>query len=155
MAKRGKGVPNKSAFVRDFIQKNPQANRKAVEEAWLAAGHDGVISSALVSNLRSKLGLTAASKKADSNGTPESASATSRAPKRKKRGRPSKRQESVTDSDSAIERKPRSGGRGEALAEIEADFDRIIFRLIALGGMEDIEDELRRVRRRLILSQGE
>jgi hypothetical protein len=65
MAKRSKGAPNKSAFVRDFIEKNPQANRKAVEEAWLAAGHEGVITSALVSNLRSKLGLTAASKKAE------------------------------------------------------------------------------------------
>jgi hypothetical protein len=62
---------------------------------------------------------------------------------------------SVTDSGSAIERKARSGGRVEALAEIEADIDRIIFRLIALGGMEDIEDDLRRVRRQLILNQGE
>ena len=89
MATKTKGQ-NKSAFVRDFIQKNPQANRKAVEEAWLAAGHDGVIASALVSNLRSKLGLTAASKKAESNGTPESVTATIRGPRPKKRGRPSK-----------------------------------------------------------------
>src|SRR5262249_52377252 len=48
---------NKSAFVRDFIQQNPEANRKAVEEAWLAAGHDGVISSALLSKIRAGLGL--------------------------------------------------------------------------------------------------
>jgi hypothetical protein len=54
-----------------------------------------------------------------------------------------------------MERKARSASRGEALAEIEADIDRIIFRLIALGGMESIEEELRRVRRRLILSQGQ
>src|SRR5579875_1550525 len=58
MAKRSKQPVNKSAFVRDFITQNPEANRKAVEEAWLAAGHDGVISSALVSNLRTKMGLT-------------------------------------------------------------------------------------------------
>jgi hypothetical protein len=145
---------SKSAFVRDFIQKNPQANRKAVEEAWLAAGHDGVISSALVSNLRSKLGLTAASKKADSNRSSELVIATIRGPRLKKRGRPSKRQEGATNSESAKERRRRSGGRSAALAEIEADIDRIIFRLIALGGMADIEDELRRVRRRLILIQG-
>src|SRR5262249_21371413 len=41
---------SKSAFVRDFIGKNPTANRKAVEGAWRKAGHEGPISSALVSN---------------------------------------------------------------------------------------------------------
>jgi hypothetical protein len=147
MAKRSKGAPNKSAFVRDFIQKNPQANRKAVEEAWLAAGQDGVISSALVSNLRSKLGLTAASKKAESNGIPESATTRSRGPKRKKRGRPAKSKASEIVAEPTPERKPRTVGRDGALAEIEADIDRLIFKLIALGGMEEVEDELRKVRR--------
>lgn len=58
MAKKSKQPVNKSAFVRDFITQNPEANRRAVEEAWLAAGHDGVISSALMSGLRAKMGLT-------------------------------------------------------------------------------------------------
>ena len=47
------------------------------------------------------------------------------------------------------ERMPRSVGRDGALAEIEGDIDRLIFKLIALGGMEEIEDELRKVRRLL------
>ena len=33
------------------------------------------------------------------------------------------------------------------LEEVEGDIDRLIFKLIALGGMEEIEDELRKVRR--------
>jgi hypothetical protein len=126
------GNQGKTAFVRDFIKKNQTANRKAVEEAWLAAGNEGPISSALVSNLRSEMGLIG-----------------------KKRGRPSKGKVTGTIPNTTDVRSPRSGGRGPALAEIEADIDRIIFRLIALGGMEEIEDELRKVRRRLILSQGE
>jgi hypothetical protein len=44
---------------------------------------------------------------------------------------------------------PRPAGRDKALDEIEGDLDRLIFKLIALGGMEQIEDELRKVRRLL------
>lgn len=135
--KRGRGKAatsrgrnqGKTAFVRDFITKNPQANRKAVEEAWLAAGNEGPISSALVSNLRSEMGLTG-----------------------KKRRRPAKGKATGTIPEPTEVRRPRPGGRDGALAEIEGDIDRLIFKMIALGGMEEIEEELRKVRRRLILS---
>jgi hypothetical protein len=130
MATRTKKGPNKSAFVRDFIKKDPKANRQAVEEAWLAAGHDGPISSALVSHLRSKMGLT-----------------------RKRRRRTGKGRASGTASQATGERKPGSASRERVLDEIEGDIDRLIFKLIALGGMEEIEDELRKVRRLLYRSQ--
>jgi hypothetical protein len=39
--------------------------------------------------------------------------------------------------------------RGRSLIEIEADGDRLIFSLTAAGGLEQIEDELRKVRRLL------
>ena len=126
MATRTKKGPNKSAFVRDFIQKNPKANRKAVEEAWLAAGHEGVISSALVSNLRSRLGLMG-----------------------KERRRGAKGRASKTIAEPTLEREPRTAGRDRVLNEIEGDIDHLIFKLIALSGMEEIEDELRKVRRLL------
>jgi hypothetical protein len=132
---RGKGATvrggpqGKTAFVRDFIKKNPTANRKAVEEAWLAAGNEGPISSALVSNLRSEMGLTG-----------------------KKRRRPAKGKVTGTIPEPPDVRRPRSGGRDAALAEIEGDIDRLIFKLIALGGKEEIEDELRKVRRLLYRS---
>jgi hypothetical protein len=126
------GPQGKTAFVRDFIKKDPTANRKAVEEAWLAAGNEGPISSALVSNLRSEMGLTG-----------------------KKRRRPAKGKVTGTIPEPTDVRRHRSGGRDAALAEIEGDIDRLIFKPIALGGMETIEEQLRKVRRRLILSQGE
>jgi hypothetical protein len=53
--------------------------------------------------------------------------------------------------------KPLDGrtSRGRIMAEIEGDIDRLIFKLIALGGMETIEDELRKVRRLLFRSDSE
>ncbi len=156
MATRTKKGPNKSAFVRDFIQKNPKANRKAVEDAWLIAGHEGPISSALVSNIRSTLGLTGnlrnGSKAGESNGAAHSVKTTTRKPKRKKRGRPARSKASDIVAEPTQVRKPRSVGRDGALDEIEGDIDRLIFRLMALGGMDEIEEGLRKVRRLLYRS---
>ena len=45
--------------------------------------------------------------------------------------------------------------RGRSIAEVEADIDRLIFKLMGVGGMESIEDELRKVRRLLYRSQSE
>jgi hypothetical protein len=265
MAKKSKQPVNKSAFVRDFIAANPEANRKAVEGAWLAAGHDGVISSALVSGLRAKVGLTGnqedqpeadveaaptikkSSKRkgatgkgrgskpvqapAEGNGTtaalrsrderpahsgdgpmatgrggnqgktafvtehlrqnPRAADGEiteawasagneggisgsliykirakegltgTRGTKRrgagkKGRGKSSPRavgaHEPVAEAPKPLDRRT---NRGRVVEEIEGDIDRLIFKMIALGGLEEIEDELRKVRRRLILGQGE
>lgn len=254
MVKRAKQPVNKSAFVREFIKLNPEANRKAVEEAWLAAGHDGVISSALVSGLRREMGLTGdvqnqpkaetepapATRKrgrpkgkskvssAESNGTtvilgfrdePSPGSPTARGRGRNQgksafvtehlRQNPQATDEQITEAWSAAGNEgtisgsliykiradegltgkrgargrgaarkgqarssPRAASaaepttempkpldrrtnRGRVVAEVEADIDRLLFKLMGVGGMETIEDELRKVRRRLILSQGE
>ena len=48
----------KSAFVRDVLTKDRQANHEAVNRAWTEAGHAGTISESLVGKLRSELGLT-------------------------------------------------------------------------------------------------
>ena len=58
MATKTEKGPSKTAFVRDLLRKNSTANRKAVEQAWREAGHEGPINSSLVSNLRRELGLT-------------------------------------------------------------------------------------------------
>ena len=49
---------NKTAFVRKLLQNNPQANARAVNEAWAAAGMKGMISHPIVSETRKQLGLT-------------------------------------------------------------------------------------------------
>ena len=151
MATKTAGL-SKSAFVRDFLRKNPTANRKAVEQAWHEAGHEGPISSALVSNLRRELGLTGnqpvGSRPAVGDGGAEPPKAKVSKPRR--RGRRPKG--SDANGTMATGPKPSSGGRARALAEIEQDIDRLIFRLMTLGGFEAIEHELRKVRRLLYRS---
>ena len=49
------------------------------------------------------------------------------------------------------ERKNRSSDRDRLLEEVEGDIDRLIFKLMVIGRMEEIEDALRRVRRMLYL----
>ncbi len=159
MATRTKRGPNKTSFVRDFIQKNPAANRRAVEEAWLAAGNEGPISSALVSTTRSKLGLIANQRSGSGtvggNGAPGSVPDSARGPKRKTRGRAAGGKAVGIVAGRTGEPTPPSAGRDEALAEVEAGIDRLIFKLIALGGLEEVEDELRKVRRLLYRSYSE
>ena len=48
----------KTSFVKEFLNKNPQGNVKAVNEAWAAAGKDGTIGSTLINKMRSQMGLT-------------------------------------------------------------------------------------------------
>jgi hypothetical protein len=145
--------PSKSDFIRDFIRKNRAANQKAVEQAWHEAGHKGTISSALVSTIRRKLGLIGnkrgAPRPTGSNGAPEALQAKAGASKPRRRGRRRTGKTRDANGTPARGRKPLSGGRDRALAEIEQDLDRLVFKLMVLGGFEAIERELRKVRRLL------
>ena len=47
----------KTSFVREFLQNNPQAKAKAVNDAWAAAGMKGTISHTVISEVRKELGL--------------------------------------------------------------------------------------------------
>jgi hypothetical protein len=150
--------PSKSDFVRQILQKDPRANRRAVEEAWLAAGHEGPISSALVSTLRRKLGLMGngqgSSKPADGNGAAES-KATARTSKTRRAAskRRGKAPTQGSGAQAATKQGPGPGNRRRVLAEIEGDIDRLIFKLMGFGGLEDIEGGLRKVRHLLYRSQ--
>src|SRR4051812_25250438 len=48
----------KTSFVKEFLNKNPQGNVQAVNEAWAAAGKEGTIGSTLINKMRSQMGLT-------------------------------------------------------------------------------------------------
>lgn len=131
-----KGGRGKTSFIKEVLYDNPRANATDVNEAWANAGMKGTISKSLVSRLRAELGLTGnlrerpVDPEVDYPVTTRTAVAAS--PVLRKPGRPS--------------------DRDRALAEIEADLDRTIFRLMAVGGFEKVEDELRRVRRLLVRS---
>jgi hypothetical protein len=148
-ARRNQG---KTAFVREVLSKNPHANAKAVREEWEKAGHDGTISQTLVNKQRSLMGLAGNIR----GGRPKgSGSASGKRPYTgKKRGRKPKSagfngREATGDGRPFEEPKLRAGGRSAQLTQIEADIDRLLFRVMDLGGLEDIEDSLRRTRRLL------
>lgn len=145
-------APNKSAFLTEFLGENPTATSKAVNAAWSDAGHDGSISPTLVSKLRSDLGLTGNVRGG------RSAGAQGRKPKavkppglKRSVGRP-RAEANGTHSEPARAKAPRSTERDQILAEIEGDFDRLIFKMMAVGGLESFEDDLRRIRRVLTRS---
>jgi hypothetical protein len=109
-----------------------------------------------VSTLRRKLGLIGnkqrGSRPTEDTGAAEALKAVAKASRPRKRGRGRKGKASDVAATPAIGRKPSSGGRDRALAEIEQDIDRLVFKLMTRGGFEAIEVELRKVRRLLYRS---
>jgi hypothetical protein len=143
MAKAASATPGKTSFVKEFLNDNPQGNSKAVNEAWKAAGFDGTISPTLVNKTRVLLGLTGKlSGKTRKTETAAEGKATSTG---KKLGRPRK------EPTAAVNEKPRGrkSARTVALTELEADIDRLIFKVMGVGDLTEIEDTLRRARRLL------
>ena len=49
---------DKTKFVNEFLDKNPQGNLRSVNVAWTAEGMRGTISKSVVDKIRAKLGLT-------------------------------------------------------------------------------------------------
>ncbi len=87
-------------------------------------------------------------KKSESSGAPKPAYTG------KKRGRKPKSAsigvQAVSGNGRSLDTtQPKAGARPAQLSQIEADIDRLLFRVMTLGGMEDIEDSLRRTRRLL------
>jgi hypothetical protein len=142
-ARRNQG---KTEFVREVLKKNPHANAQAVRDEWSASGHDGTISQTLVNKQRSVMGLAGNIK----GGRPrrsESAGSAKAPYTGKKRGRKPK-SASLNGHESGGQ-KGRAAGRPGQLSQIEADIDRLLFRVMSIGGLENIEESLRRTRRLL------
>jgi hypothetical protein len=124
----------KTAFLKEFLLDNPTANPTAANEAWVEAGMPGTVSASLVNKLRSKLKLTG----------------NLRAGRKKRTGTPSvaPRMASATRSATpAAAHTTRASGR--TLAEIEADLDRLIYRVMGIKGLDDVAEKLRATRRAL------
>ncbi len=143
----------KTDFVKDVLKKNPYANAKSVNEAWLAAGRDGTISETLVNKMRSELGLTGNLRGPNSK---RSAGAAAEKPKYtgKKRGR--KPKAAASEGASAESNgKPgavhhaKTSGRHSQLTSLETEIDVLLFKVMNVGGLEEIENSLRRTRRLL------
>lgn len=143
--------PSKSDFVREVLTKNPTFTTKSVNEAWSEAGHDGKISETLVQNLRSKLGLTGNIRtgRPPADGRKTKAKAKRGRPKtgRRSPGRPKSAPSASSVAASAPA--PSKAVRG-GVAELEAEIDRLLFRVMDQG-MPAVENALREARRQLVL----
>jgi hypothetical protein len=87
-ATKAKG-PNKSAFIRELLRRNPETNLKAVNAAWKKAGHSGSISNPLFYQAKPRQNTT--STKGSANGAtarnlienaPKAPATTKRGPKK-------------------------------------------------------------------------
>ena len=134
------GTPGKAMFVKEFLNDHPQGNVRAVNEAWAAAGFKGTISKTIIYKVKSSLGLTGnlQKSKTSANG--------------KKPGTPRK---VITAS---VSEQPRGNNspRTDVLNDLEADIDRLLFKVMGIGSLTEIEDSLRRARRLLygVLTRG-
>lgn len=122
--------PGKSMFVKEYLNDHPQGNVRAINEAWRAAGFAGTVSKTVVFKVKSSLGLTGNTVKSKT-----SATSTKRVTPRK---------ETVV----AVSVQPR-GNRSTVLDDLEADIDRLLFKVMGIGNLTEIEDSLRRARRLL------
>lgn len=148
----------KSAFVRETLAKNPKANPKVVNLAWKAAGNRDPISSSLVHKVRSTMGLTGNLRAKAGAGKAAGAAKPPVSAEPKRRGRPPKSSLTATPANgvsTTVSAKkvhaPVSGGR--VLEELEGQVDLLVFKIMGVGGLRDVEDALRKARRLLILAQ--
>lgn len=135
----------KSVFVRDLLRRNPDSRAKDINEEWEKAGNVGIISSALISQIRSAGTKPAGNGPTASKGTPQRPTVEAT---KKPQTSPwaAKQASSEANGQSAV-----AGGEGALLDELEGEIDDLIFRLKGLGGMSEVEEALRRARRMLVL----
>ncbi len=129
-------TPGKTSFVKEFLNEHPESNVKAVNEAWTAAGMNGTISPTLVNRMRASLGLRGnlrgETRKARTTAQGKTSSTS------KKPGRP-RNEPAITSNGQPRGRK---SARTLALTELEADIDRLIFKVMGVGDLTEIEDSL-------------
>lgn len=138
--KEAAGTRGKTSFVKEFLNDHPEGNAKAVNEAWTKAGMSGTISTALVGKMRAELGLTG-------NARAKSKAASETNTSGKGRGRPRKEPGVVATVLPAGQPRGRKNDRTLALLGVEAEIDRLIFQVMGIGELPEIENALRQVRR--------
>jgi hypothetical protein len=138
----------KTSFVKETLNDNPRANTAAVNEAWTAAGMPGTISTTLVNKMRSRMGLTGNLRAR--RGTKTALAAGTTRGTGKKRGRkPRGATSTASKASTTFDARGRKSRRSPALFDLEAEIDRLIFKVMGLGALTDVEDSLREARRRV------
>jgi len=119
----------KSSFIREFLNDNPQGNSAAINDAWKKARMPGTISTALVNKVRADLGLTG-----NLRGKPTST-----------RVRPSEK--TTVNRKPAVQPRGRKSAQTTLLMAVEEEIDRLIFTVMGIGNLPDVEAALREARR--------
>jgi hypothetical protein len=146
--------PEKSVFVRELLGRNPEANLRAVNEAWNKAGNKGTISSTLVYLIKSKIPSAGTKRSADGAvagkaSVPKPKSASTKG----KKAAPAHRTP-VHTSPHVSSRSASSVAHGGLLDELEVGIDELIFELNSLGGLSEVEEALREARRLIVRHEG-
>ena len=140
----------KSSFIRELLERDPEANEQVVNEAWSQAGNEGTISGSLVSKIRSNMGLTGKGQSSDvAAGQPKVKA--KKGPKAKPVAQ-AQPESNGPPAESATEPAPTAGDRGRTLDQVEDRIDDLIFQLKDLGGMEQAQEALRLARRLVVRS---
>lgn len=136
------------AFVKRMLDQDREADDRSINRAWREAGHTGSIDARSIGKVRSELAraqVPVAQPTSDrSQGDQPRAAATST---------------SQVNGSAAPDRPQRPPspeakvkGRGRALEELERDLDQLLFRVMEIGGLAEVEEGIRRSRRLVILA---
>ena len=141
--KRDRG---KTTFVKEYLNDHPHANPKGVNEAWTEAGMEGTISETLVNKMRSTMGLSGNLRgKRETNNSNSSASP--RPYTGKKRGRKPKSETNPASTKNV--RSTKSSRPSESIVELETELDRLLFKVMNMKSLPEVEEALRDARRAL------
>src|SRR5271157_1181473 len=141
--KRDRG---KTTFVKEYLNDHPHANPKAVNEAWTEAGMEGTISETLVNKMRFTMGLSGNLRgKRETNVS--NSSAAPRPYTGKKRGRKPKSE--TTPASTKNVRSTNASRPSESVIELETELDRLLFKVMNMKSLPDVEAALRDARRAL------
>jgi hypothetical protein len=146
----------KTSFVEEFLKDHKDADLAAVNAAWKSFGREGTISESLFGKTRRSLGLTRKRNGKRANpaaGTPSAA--TSAAVRRggKKAATSGPGASSAEETPTRQNRRAvaastsRPGDRNQMLIALEKDLDRLLFGVLEMEGMTEVEEHIRAARR--------
>lgn len=151
MATAGRG--QKTAFIRDQYDKNPQVSSDEANAAWKAAGNEGDLSRNTFANLKSAFRKEADGASDGGTVTPKpKARPKANGTRAKKATRPAAATNGQETTPTPAPRTPVARGeegRERRLVEAEADIDGLLDKLKEVGGLPEVVEALRRARRLL------
>jgi hypothetical protein len=148
----------KSNFVKDLLTRKPNLNLKAVNDAWRQGGNKDSISPSAFYRVKQSVreGRGEGASAPRPPGRPPGSTTKKALPAPRAEARPQPRSDGASAAHHApVGRPAHAKPRNEEndLDEFETEIDDMIYKLKGMGGMNEIEDALRRARRLLVRRQ--